>query len=545
MINTLDNSTVITFTTTSDQSSSVFAVPARASQIAWQLIGSPDAIELQLLGSINNVTDEFTVIDSSTSSIGELRYVSPSGFRFIKIRQVSRTGVAAVNIHFNIIQNGLAPSVVGVPVSAGANKVLFDNGDVQVWSDSPSFKRLHLTDYLNFSGDGSSGYGIRNNAGTIEAKNSGGAWAALGSGGSVTIPGDDTQLLFNDGGALGANAGLTFTKATGVLSITALAPISDETGQLGTFTKRFDQGAIYALDTNRVFLHADNADWQTGFTGQILTMDATGAMYVGDGVFPLLLESTTSTPVIIEGVGGLRLNGSLGFTSDTTLTRGSTAGFLILDGATPAFIISDDGYLNFGATGGSAGYGLRDNAGTIEIKNDGGSWSSIGGIAGLNYASNTLTLGAAPANQIIQPIAAVSPDQSGVNLILRGGLKTGTGDNGQIHLQTPDEIDSLIIDRFGWANVSIGIAAPEIDITNSLYLFGGADNAFFSLDGTAHQLNLTFTGGGAVNGLVLDAPIQASGYKSSDASPGVDAGPYTIITSITVKNGLITAIAGS
>lgn len=34
-------------------------------------------------------------------------------------------------------------------------------------------------------------------------------------------------------------------------------------------------------------------------------------------------------------------------------------------------------YLNFGATSGYDGYGIRDNAGTMEFKNYGGSWQSI------------------------------------------------------------------------------------------------------------------------------------------------------------------------
>ena len=34
-------------------------------------------------------------------------------------------------------------------------------------------------------------------------------------------------------------------------------------------------------------------------------------------------------------------------------------------------------YLNFGATSGENGYGIRDNAGTLEFKNNGGTWQSI------------------------------------------------------------------------------------------------------------------------------------------------------------------------
>ena len=34
-------------------------------------------------------------------------------------------------------------------------------------------------------------------------------------------------------------------------------------------------------------------------------------------------------------------------------------------------------YLNFGGTGGSSGYGIRDNGGLLEFKNSGGSWASL------------------------------------------------------------------------------------------------------------------------------------------------------------------------
>lgn len=39
--------------------------------------------------------------------------------------------------------------------------------------------------------------------------------------------------------------------------------------------------------------------------------------------------------------------------------------------------------------------------------------------------------------------------------------------------------------------------------------------------------------------------VQAGGYKSSDGTAGATAGPFTTITAITVKNGLVTSITGS
>ena len=35
-------------------------------------------------------------------------------------------------------------------------------------------------------------------------------------------------------------------------------------------------------------------------------------------------------------------------------------------------------YLNFNIVVGSSGYGFRDNPGTMEFKNSGGSWASVG-----------------------------------------------------------------------------------------------------------------------------------------------------------------------
>jgi hypothetical protein len=50
------------------------------------------------------------------------------------------------------------------------------------------------------------------------------------------------------------------------------------------------------------------------------------------------------------------------------------------------------GYINFGSTDGTSGYGIRDNSGTIECKNSGGSWAACaGGAASTNFAAGTVT----------------------------------------------------------------------------------------------------------------------------------------------------------
>lgn len=60
--------------------------------------------------------------------------------------------------------------------------------------------------YLNWGTTrGSGGYGIRDNAGTIECKNSGGAWAACAGGGG-SAAGSDREIQFNNSGAFGASS---------------------------------------------------------------------------------------------------------------------------------------------------------------------------------------------------------------------------------------------------------------------------------------------------------------------------------------------------
>lgn len=46
-------------------------------------------------------------------------------------------------------------------------------------------------------------------------------------------------------------------------------------------------------------------------------------------------------------------------------------------------------YFNFGTTPGSSGYGIRDNAGTMELKNSGGSWTSISGAIQSYFAAGS------------------------------------------------------------------------------------------------------------------------------------------------------------
>jgi hypothetical protein len=62
--------------------------------------------------------------------------------------------------------------------------------------------------------------------------------------------------------------------------------------------------------------------------------------------------------------------------------------------------------------------------------------------------------------------------------------------------------------------------------------------------------NTVLTAGGPATAATFSASItpttiQATTYKSSDGTSGVTAGPFTAVTGITVKSGLVTALTGT
>jgi len=70
--------------------------------------------------------------------------------------------------------------------------------------------------YLNFDTiNGSTGYGIRDNNGTIEIKSSGGSWAAIGGGG--TPGGSTTQVQYNNAGAFAGDSTFYFNSTRKVI----------------------------------------------------------------------------------------------------------------------------------------------------------------------------------------------------------------------------------------------------------------------------------------------------------------------------------------
>ena len=75
--------------------------------------------------------------------------------------------------------------------------------------------------------------------------------------------------------------------------------------------------------------------------------------------------SNVAAPINVGTTGQVK-NGGLGVNSLAVFGNSLFGGFN-----------GSNAYLNFGATGGRNGYGIRDNNGLIEFKNSGGTWGSL------------------------------------------------------------------------------------------------------------------------------------------------------------------------
>lgn len=126
----------------------------------------------------------------------------------------------------------------------------------------------------------------------------------------------------------------------------------------------------------------------------------------------------------------------------------------------------------------------------------------------------------------------------------RASLKLGSANGCQfkVDIDNPGKVD---VSSFDGKDLQFGFSQSEIigptDV--QVQVLVNDDDAFLKVIGE-HTITITAPGTGAPSISLPDGTVRAA-FKSADDSAGVTAGPFTAITGITVKDGIVTALTGS
>jgi hypothetical protein len=142
-------------------------------------------------------------------------------------------------------------------------------------------------------------------------------------------------------------------------------------------------------------------------------------------------------------------------------------------------LLEGSAYLNWGSTAGSTGYGLRDNAGSIEYKNSGGNWTSLSAplgwvVSGNNiYNSNSANVGIGNSNpqQKLDVTGIIRQVQSSsYDVWIQGGASSAGNDDRNLALLGEDEDsgDRLILNH-GAEYAAGTIVMSNLSATSFLY----------------------------------------------------------------------------
>jgi photosystem II stability/assembly factor-like uncharacterized protein len=201
--------------------------------------------------------------------------------------------------------------------------------------------------------------------------------------GSAGVEGATTNAA--NYGVFGSNTG-----AAGV-AVKGLASNGTATGVLGQ-TSSTTSGAVGTkgealATTGNTYGVSGLSKSSTGVGIYALADRATGSNY---GVYG---QSQSTTGTGVYGYGSAATGGNFGVFGRSNSAAGYGGYFDNAANGWGLFSVDDVGqlagtYLNWGTTRGAGGYGLRDNAGTMEAKNSGGTWTSLSGAPLPNCSEN-------------------------------------------------------------------------------------------------------------------------------------------------------------
>lgn len=250
------------------------------------------------------------------------------------------------------------------------------------------------------------------------------------------------------------------------------------------------------------------------------TVSLGGNVTLSGGVAALFPRGSNLRPVIADQSDtdtGLRFpaSGQLSWVVDSTQ--------IILFSSTGSLYKAST-YINFGTTAGTSGYGLRDNAGTIELKDSGGSWGSVisASIANVFSAIQTFTLApvfsSATASRVLAVDSGKALTTSFASSSLTGSLTDETGSGVAVFATSP------------------ALVTPDLGVPTAVILTSGT--------GLPISTGLTGAGTGVLTALGVNVGSAGAVVVFNGALGTPSSGTLSSATGLPISTGLTGAGTG-
>jgi hypothetical protein len=321
------------------------------------------------------LTDNLLTIDGGLSIAGDFainvdRFFVDSTTGFIGIG----TNTPQAALHIAGASSTITNAIGDLTLNSISDMISFSGDNLININDVTASGSLRLgsNSYLNFGTDYNTlGYGLRDNSGVIEFKNSSGDWTAMGSSyfdltNEQIHPGNALWLDLLIGGTSTASATIALQAATGNIKALSLdlgdgnlflsgntiglsthLDLLTLTDNLLTIDGGLSIAGDFAINVDRFFV-----DSTTGFIG------------IGTNTPQAALDIAGATATITNSIGDLTLDSAsnmISFSGDNLININDVT-------ASGSLRLGSNSYLNFGTDYNTLGYGLRDNSGVIEFK---------------------------------------------------------------------------------------------------------------------------------------------------------------------------------
>ncbi len=456
----------------------------------------------------------------------------------------------------------------GLANSAPTEKMRIDhNGNVGIGTTAPTAKLevngdglLAGTDrYLNFNvTSGTSGYGIRDSAGTLQFKNSGGAWTNIPTSGGTQWSTTGSDVYFNTG-----NVGIgTSTPGTtlDVASTTAAGTIARIVGNSLTTGIGLSISSSNASQTTATLLSVAQTGVTTGYNGNIV--DFSGTSTTGSGnILNITSSNTTAGNALNVTSNGLTTGNAVNINSTSV---GLTTGSLLRVSSATTGALATSGIVSINATG---AYTSTSNLiGALSVLANSTATGTVANITG-----NALTTGqglriAATGTGLttgsllfVSSATTGAVNTNGIVSLNATGNYSSTSNNGLLNVLANATTTGTVTKLSGTALTTgqvLNIAAGTSAMTtgSAISLTGGYNHG--AATETGNLVNIAFTD--ATNGIAtsttnginisptLNITTGASGTKTINALK-ISAPTFTACTggSSCIYNGLNVDTSGS